>query len=282
MTPTFTHKIPADNLDTRSQIFQGQTFIGDSNEVSLKLIENVKNLIAEKLETDDIRRAHLTLSDDDFFQRMGELRRVFYLEGSYHQLLRDLIASYGFDPTRCAFDPMRIRVILPGGHHNPKAAPVYYAHRDTWYSHPQSLIVGWTPLHDLKEEETFEFYPEEFDSAVPNDSEIFDYADWIKDGPALKIGWQKNDSGLTGGYPQSLLETPPKEAKGFSINAGETLLFAGSQFHKTREQDLGTIRYSLDFRVVHLDDVSSDRGAPNVDNRSKGNILADYIHPVSA
>ncbi|YCM46194.1 hypothetical protein V2O64_09200 [Verrucomicrobiaceae bacterium 227] len=281
MNPTFSPQLPATNLETREDLFRGQTFITPANQISLTLIESVKDLIADKLGTPDIRRAHLALSDAQFFERMGELRRIFYLEKIYHHHLRDLVSSHGFDPARCAFDPLRIRVILPGGHHNPKAAPVYYAHRDTWYAHPQCLIVGWLPLHDLAAEETFEFYPDEFGKRVPNDSEIFDYADWIKDGPALKIGWQKDDSGLTGGYPQSLLKEKPKNAQGFSIKAGETLFFAGSQFHKTREQDLGTIRYSLDFRLVHLDDLIAKRGAPNADNRSKGNILADYIHPAS-
>ena len=281
MNSAFQNRLPETNRETRDALFQGEKFILPANKVSLALIESVKELTTEKLGTPDIRKAHLALSDQDFFEKMGELRRTFYLEESYHHQLRELIASHGFDPDLCAFDPLRIRVILPGGHHNPKAAPVYYAHRDTWYAHPQSLIVGWLPLHDLSAEETFEFYPEKFAEEVPNDSEIFDYADWIKDGPALKIGWQKNDSGLTGGYPQSLLKEEPKRKEGFSIKAGQSLYFAGSQFHKTREQDSGTIRYSLDFRLVNLDDAAEKRGAPNVDNRSRGNILADYVQPVA-
>jgi len=122
-------------------------FITPANEISLSLVKSVEELIATKLGVPEIRKAHLAMSDEDFFERMGELRRIFYLEKEYHERLRDLIASLGFDPARCAFDPLRIRVILPGGHHNAKAAPVYYAHRDTWYAHPQSLIVGWFRTH---------------------------------------------------------------------------------------------------------------------------------------
>ncbi|MFT6178621.1 MAG: hypothetical protein ACJAQT_000532 [Akkermansiaceae bacterium] len=281
MEPTFLKQLPGSNTQTRDDLFKGKKFIAPANDSSLALVKSVQQLIASKLGVTDIRKAHLEMSDSVFFEKMGELRRIFYLEARYHDQLRDLLASHDFDPDRCAFDPLRIRVILPGGHHNPKAAPVYYAHRDTWYAHPQSLIVGWIPLHDLAEEETFEFYPDYFNKPVPNDSEIFNYAEWIKDGPALKIGWQNKDSGLTADYPRSLLETPPTRAHGFAIRKGQTLLFSGSQFHQTREQDLGTIRYSLDFRVVDLDDIAGNRGAPNVDNRSRGNILADYIQPES-
>ena len=271
--------LPTDNLKLRESIFDGQVFLANANPTSLELIQRVRSAISEQFGFPDIRTAHEQLSDGDFFEHMGELRRLFYLDPDYNELLRALLASHGFDPNHCAFDPLRIRVILPGGHRNPKAAPVYYAHRDTWYAHPQCLIVGWIPLHGLAPEETFDFYPDFFDQAVPNDSEIFDYSQWVKDGPALKIGWQKSDSGLTGGYPRGLNTKKPENNVGFSCRAGETLLFAGSHFHQTREQDLGTIRFSLDFRVVHLDDVKQGRGAPNADNRSRGNILADYIHP---
>lgn len=281
MTPIQSKPLPADNLDLRKKIFTGDVFLSEKNAVTTRLVSEVRQALSRELGIEDVRKAHRHLSDEDFFTRMGNLRRTFYLESYYNDLLREVLSSHGFDPDRCAFDPLRIRVILPNGHSNPKAAPVYYGHRDTWYSHPQSLIVGWIPVYDLREEETFHFYPDFFDQPVPNDSEIFDYADWIKDGPALKIGWQKSDSGTTGGYPRSLNKEKPTHQVGFSCEAGETLLFAGSHFHQTREQDFDTIRFSLDYRVVHLDDEAQGRGAPNVDNRSRGNILADYIQPKS-
>ena len=78
-----------------------------------------------------------------------------------------------------AFDPLRLRIIQGGGHHNPAARAVYYPHRDTWYGHPQSLVVGWIPLDDLREEETFVFFPDYLRRAAPNDSEIFDYDAWV-------------------------------------------------------------------------------------------------------
>ncbi len=272
---------PTDNLALRETLFAGGLHLAKANTASTLVVEEVRQAIVDQFGITDIRTAHLQISDEDFFAHMGELRRLFYLDPHYLNRLREILTSYGFDPERCAFDPFRIRVILPGGHRNPKAAPVYYSHRDTWYSHPQSLIVAWLPLHDLTPEETFHFYPDYFDKEVPNDSQIFDYSDWIKDGPALKIGWQKSDSGVTGGYPRGLEKETPAKKIGFSCKAGETLFFSGSQFHQTREQDLGTIRFNLDFRIVHLDDEVAKRGAPNVDNRSQGNILADYIHPTA-
>lgn len=279
MNPTFPDRLPEDNFKVRNALFSGEVYQASKNAATNALVEDVTHLVQEVLGVTDIRRAHLEISDDQFFTKMGKLRKAIYEGEHYQQHIRNILTSHHFDPDCCAFDPVRIRVILPGGHNNPKAAPVYYAHRDTWYAHPQSLIVGWIPLHDLSAEETFEFYPDFFDKEVPNDSEIFDYSDWIKDGPALKIGWQKQDSGLTADYPQAVQGHNPGKRVGFRCERGDMLLFAGSQYHQTLAQDLGTIRYSLDFRVVHLDDIIAKNGAPNADNRSKGNILKDYIQP---
>ncbi len=66
---------------------------------------------------------------------------------------------------------------------------------------------------------------------------------------------------------------------GFSCKRAENLLFSGAHFHATRPQTEDTTRFSLDFRVVHLDDVRARRGAPNVDNRSTGSALDDYVMP---
>lgn len=269
--------LPEDNQEMRRRIFDGNVFLAQASDASQELVSSVIAEMQTGLAMKDIRRAHMKWTDSELFERLGALRRHFYLDKSYHRRLEDVLQACGLDVGRVAYDPVRIRVILPGGHRNPLAAPVYFPHRDTWYAHPQSLIVWWIPLHDLRSNETFEFYPDDFARPIENDSEIFDYNDWVKDGPALKIGWQKQNSGITADYPRALETTESKSGVGFSCKSAEQLIFAGSHFHETLAQDFETIRFSLDFRVVHLDDWSSGAGSPNVDNRSKGCTLGDYI-----
>jgi hypothetical protein len=140
-------------------------------------------------------------------------------------------------------------------------------------------VTWWVPLDDLPEEQTFVFYPERFRDPVPNDSQIFDYDEWVRDGWDLKIGWQNRNHGLTARYPGVVGEIDTGEAVGFSCRRAENLLFSGAHFHATRPQTENVTRFSLDFRVVHLDDVKCGHGAPNVDNRSTGSALADYVSP---
>jgi len=188
-----------------------------------------------------------------------------------------VVAAYDVDPARVAFDPLRLRVIRHRGHENPLAAPVYHPHRDTWYSHPRALIAWWIPLDDLAEDETFVFYPDRFAAPVDNDSEIFDYDDWVRDGWELKIGWQK--LGTDARFPRSAPGVDGGRAIGFSCRTGENLVFSGAQFHATLPQATGRTRYSLDFRIVDLEDHGAGLGAPNVDNRSRGSALCDYVKP---
>ncbi len=214
------------------------------------------------------------LSGDALFAHIGALRRELYLAPRWRDAVRAVIAACGVDPARVAFDPLRLRVVLSGGHDNPLAAPVYYPHRDTWYAHPQALLVWWIPLDDLGEHETFELYPDRFRTPVANDSEIFDYDDWVRDGWELKIGWQVPAERAR--YPRAADGVERGRAHRFACRAGDNLVFSGAHFHATLPQATGRTRFSLDFRIVDVIDHAAGRGAPNVDNRSRGSALQDY------
>jgi hypothetical protein len=54
-------------------------------------------------------------------------------------------------------------------------------------------------------------------------------------------------------------------------------LFSGAQLHETVPNNSGVARYSIDFRAVHLDDVTARRGAANIDSRCTGTTMRDYL-----
>jgi len=261
----------------RAALYDGAVLLTEPTEASRRAAAEAEALLASELGVDDVRRAHEALSPETLFARIGRVRRTLFLDPRWHEIVREVIAACGVDPARAAFDPIRLRVVSHRGHENPRAKAVYLAHRDTWYAHSQAVITWWIPLHDLPEEETFVFYPERFAAAVPNESEIFEYGDWVREGWDLKIGWQHRDHGLKARYPGVIGDPDPGPAVGFSCRRGDNLRFSGAQFHATRPQSRGTTRYSLDFRVVWLDDHAAGRGAPNVDNRSRGSALVDYV-----
>ena len=272
--------LPADIALARQALYDGSLFKLAPTRASEQLVQNGRDVIASELGGQDIREIPSRLDGNTWFSRIGNVRRALFLGEDFHGRVRDLIASYGFDPARTEFDPLRLRAIAHRGHENPRAAPVYYAHRDTWYAHSQAIVTWWVPLDDLCEEETFELYPDRFREAVPNDSEVFDYDGWVRDGRSLKIGWQDPEAGQRARYPSVIGEPDAGRAVAFSCRRAQTLLFSGSHFHKTRPQATGRARFSLDFRTVDLDDHARGLGAPNVDNRSRGSALPDYTMPL--
>jgi hypothetical protein len=270
---------PADPAELRRALYVGDIFLLPATDASGRVAREVHTLLRAALEVDDVRHAHRLLAEEDFFARIGRVRRTLFTEPRWHAAVREVVAACGVEPGQVAFDPIRLRVVAPRGHENPRAQAVYYAHRDTWYAHPQSIITWWIALDDLAEEETFVFYPERFARAVPNNSEIFDYGAWVRKDWNLKIGWQDRNAGLQARYPGVVGEPDPGHELGFSCLRGENLLFSGAHFHQTRKQATGRTRYSLDFRIVHLADHAQGLAAPNVDNRSRGSAFIDYVQP---
>ena len=270
---------PADPAALRAALYAGDVFLGPPTAASERLAAAVRARLAEVLgcAPPEIRDAPQQMPNEALFARIGVLRRELYLEPHFHALLRDVVAAGGLDPARVAFDPLRLRVVRHRGHENPLAAPVYHPHRDTWYAHPRALIAWWIPLDDLAAEETFVFYPERFRAPVDNDSEIFDYGDWVRDGWELKIGWQQLAAGTLARYPRAAPGVDGGRAVGFACRTADNLLFSGAHFHATLPQATGRTRFSLDFRIVDLPDHAAGLGAPDVDNRSRGSSLGDYV-----
>jgi hypothetical protein len=268
-----------DNRALRQALYAGALAKLPATAASRAIVAAALALLREELGDGDPRTIPGTLDPAELFERVGRIRKRLYLEPRFHGLVRDVLGASGFDASRIAFDPLRLRVVAHEGHENPRAAPVYYPHRDTWYAHPQGILTWWIPLHDLAEDETFVFYPECFERAVPNDSEIFDYDAWVARGWSLKIGWQDLEAGRTARYPRAASDFAPGRAIGFACSGAENLVFSGAHFHETLPQMTGRCRFSLDFRIVHLADHAGGLGAPNVDNRSRGSALRDYTMP---
>jgi Phytanoyl-CoA dioxygenase (PhyH) len=276
---TFPERVrPATDADLRRALYDGRVFLLPATAESLRLVDFARDALATELCADP-RTSHERFTDEELFTRIGRVRRQIYTEPRGQLLLRATASEAGFEAERSAFDPARLRAIVHGAADNPRAAPVYYPHRDTWYGHPGSVVTIWTALHDLSAEETFVFYPNRFDQPVANDSEIFDYDKWVSLGWSLKIGWQDREASLKARYPQVTGEQDYGPAAGFSCRAGEVLLFSGAHFHRTLPQIGGRSRFSLDARLVHLGDHARGMSAPDVDNRSRGSALRDYIQP---
>lgn len=277
MTSEFRSVLPKPNQAVRNSLYDGEIYLVPANAQSSTFVQAVLKKVIDELGS-EYRAVHEELSNDEFFARIGRLRKTIYTSPEFHQQVNRVIQSLGFDLDSQAYDPARMRVVAHNGHLQSAAAPIYYGHRDTWYSNHQATITWWIPLHDVVAEETFEFYPDDFARPVANNSEIFDFDAWVSKGQEKRIGWQNKETGKTAGYP-SLQESPQGKAIPVVARAGDLLLFSGQHLHQTRYNESERTRFSLDFRTVDLTDVEKGLEATNVDNRSTGSSLIQFIRP---
>jgi len=63
----------------------------------------------------------------------------------------------------------------------------------------------------------------------------------------------------------------------FVVPPGGVIVFSGAQLHSTVPNTTNTVRWSIDFRTINIDDVVSKRGAPNIDSASTGTSLRDFL-----
>lgn len=263
------------NRALREAIYAGKVIRIPACARSRHLVAQVWALLEQEFGASTPRRElQFKLDGAEFYERVGKVRKRLALEEAYQKLLFELLAAKGFKQGAHAVDPARLRAVTHLGHENPKAAPAYTAHRDSWYANPQAQINWWIPLHDVTEADSFAFFYDWFDKPVDNQSGDFDYDEWMK-----SVGWQ-NTSGKAAVYPsvaEGILDA--KDGVAFKANAGDMILFSAAHLHQTRKNASGLTRFSIDFRTVHLADHEAGKGAVNVDNKSRGCSLKDYLIP---
>jgi hypothetical protein len=163
------------------------------------------------------------------------------------------------------------------GHRNPRAAPIYYPHRDTWFSLSQSVIAWWIALHDIPEDQAFAIYPDWLERPIENTSGGFDYDRWKADARELKIGWQDRDAGRSVHYSGATGDFDPGEVIRLAAGRADNVVFSGVHLHQTLGHSAGLTRFSLDCRMVRLADHEAGTGPRNADNRSRGDATRDYV-----
>ncbi|MCA9794029.1 MAG: hypothetical protein KC910_19610, partial [Candidatus Eremiobacteraeota bacterium] len=235
---------------------------------ALGLIEAARAVLATTLPP---RESLAGLENSAFLQHLERSRRVLADDKRVLRALRALVATlHGLEET--VFDPPRLRVILPRGHHLAAAAPVYFAHRDTWYANPRCQLNWWTPFHRVETHQTFVFYPEAFETPVPNDSQRFDYERW-----RTEVGFANSNPVPEAVYPRALGSLAQLQRKGVEADAGDLLVFSAAHLHQTLPLEDGPPRLSIDFRTVYYPDHQAGRGAPDPDNHSRGSTLGEYL-----
>ena len=260
------------NLDLRDSLFRGQIHVFSPRAESVDLVACIRGLVSPRFDgRQDIDRVHETVSDDEVYAQVQQVRSILVKDPSVRERLGFLVNALGFDRSRNLVDLPRLRCVLPGKHGDTRAAPAYGIHRDTWYANPRCQINWWIPLHDIEADQGMDFFPDYFDQPIRNSSSGFTFSDWHR-----TVGFQRASSAETALYPATIEPIHDQRTLAFPLVAGSVLLFSAAHLHRTHPHDSFRTRFSVDFRTVDEQDLLDGRGAPDVDNASEGQAEATY------
>jgi hypothetical protein len=263
------------NDDARRQkLYNGQIFIFSPRPSTMKLVNLARGMIEEAFGKIDPREAQYHMPVEKYVEIVAPLKPKFIHHPETKKILQELVADFGCDMNKTFIDVPRLRMVTSDGYLTSGVGYAHHPHRDTWYSAPMCQFNWWLPIYEIETEQSMAFHPEYFDKPIKNGSASFNYYEWNSTGRKNAAAQIKTDTRKQP-KPEEELKLEPQVR--FVTPPGGITLFSAAQLHSTVPNNSGKARYSIDFRTVHLDEVISKGGAPNIDSACTGTSLRDFM-----
>jgi len=167
-----------------------------------------------------------------------------------------------------------MRTATSGNYLTSGLAYAFHPHRDTWYAAPPNQQNWWLPVYPITSESSMAFHPRYWSEPARNSSNEYDYYEWNRTSRKEAARHIKTD---TRNQPRAVepLDLDPQIR--LIMDVGGVIVFSGAHMHSTVPNTTGATRFSVDFRVVNIDDVVSKTGAPNLDTACTGTTLRDFL-----
>jgi hypothetical protein len=263
-----------DDGTRRQQLYQGQLFVYSPTPSSTALCTFAREMVQEAFGSLDPLTAQYSLPVEKYVEILAALKPKFIHHPECKRLIKSLFEEFGCDLTKTYFDVPRLRSATSDEYLTSGIAYAFHPHRDTWYSAPFCQLNWWIPVYDIQSENSLAFHPRYWTHPLRNGSNRYNYYKWNADSrknAAKHIQVDTRDQPR----PEEPVELDPQVR--LICKVGGIILFSGSQLHSTVPNTAGRARFSIDFRTVHLDDVTRKIGAPNIDSSCTGTTLRDFM-----
>jgi hypothetical protein len=263
-----------DDDQLRAEVYRGSLFAHSPTSGSRKLCQLAQELVAEAFRPFDPLKVHEGLPAEKCAEILAVLKPRFIHHPDSKKYIRQMLSEAGCDLSRTYFDVPRLRTAFPGDYLKSGIAYAFHPHRDTWYSAPFCQINWWMPVYELNPENCMAIHPRYWGLAIKNGSHQYNYHKWNQESRQNAAQHVKTDTRVQP-HPEEPVELDPQVRLVCEVAAAYR--FSAAQLHSTVPNTSNLTRYSIDFRTVHLDDVLSRNGAPNVDSACTGTTMADYL-----
>jgi hypothetical protein len=258
----------------RAELYNGSVFIHSPSPDSRKLCRLAQDLIEEAFHPFDPLTVHKHISPEKCAEILGTLKPRFIHHAESKQYIQDMLSKAGCDLSHTYFDVPRMRTAFPGDYLKSGIAYAFHPHRDTWYSAPYCQINWWMPIYDLNSENCMALHPHYFDRPIKNSSRGYNYHKWNLESRQTAAQHIKTDTRVQPRAEESLQLDPQLR---LVCKVGGAYQFSAASLHSTVPNTSDFVRYSIDFRTVHLTDVLGRIGARNIDSNCTGTTMGDYL-----
>lgn len=259
--------------ERRNRLYEGDIFILSATDGTRALIDLARGLLAKAFAPHDPETIHEQMTPEEVAAILSKLKPQFIHHPECKRLIPEIMREHGVDLDKLYFDVPRLRSAYPSHFLTSGIAYAFHPHRDTWYSAPMCQLNWWLPIYPLDPNNAMGFYPRYFREPIKNNSEIYNYYEWNTKNRASAAKHVKSD---TREQPKAQQELEPVTVR-YLPPPGGIIVFSGAHLHESVPNTTNIARYSIDFRTVHYDDVLERQGAPNVDSRSTGTTMRDYL-----
>ena len=259
--------------ERRQRLYAGDIIILSATPGTRALVSLAGEMLENAFAPHDPRAIHEHMMPEQVAEILSKLKPSFIHHPECKKLISMIMSENGVSLDKLYFDVPRLRSAYPSHFLSSGIAYAFHPHRDTWYSAPMCQINWWIPIYPLDPNNAMAFYPRYSGEPVKNNSEIYNYYEWNTESRASAAQHVKRD---TREQPKPQQELDPLTIR-YLPAPGGVIVFSGAQLHETVPNTTDSARYSIDFRTVHLDDVVAGRGAPNLDSRSTGTTMRDYL-----
>lgn len=268
--------IDPDHTDSqrRQALFEGQLLAYSPNEVSKEFCSFTGQLIQKAFGTLDPELAQWELPVLEYVNILKKLKPEFIHHPESKKFIQKLLEAHGCDLEKTYFDVPRLRSSTSNNYLTSGIAYAFHPHRDTWYSAPLCQINWWMPVHAVVPENGLAFHLQYWDTPIKNDSHLFNYSTWNANSRHSSAQHVNEDTRWQP-KPQESIQLDPQLR--IISRPGGAVLFSAAHLHSSVPNTSGKTRYSIDFRTVHIDDIRSGSGAPNIDTACQDLTLSDFL-----
>jgi hypothetical protein len=260
--------------DRRTELYRGSLFTYSPTPSGLKLCDLARELIKEAFHPFDPLTVHECIPVERCVEILAILKPKFIHHPKSKQYIQGMLTELGCDLENTYFDVPRLRTAFPSDYLSSGIAYAFHPHRDTWYSAPFSQLNWWMPVYEICPQNCLAFHPPYWAEPVPNNSNLYNYYEWNRVNRKSAADHIKTDSRI---QPRPLEPIDVVGETRLLTAVGGVIAFSGAHLHSSVVNTSGLTRFSIDFRTVHLNDVWSRRGAPNMDSACTGTTLRDYL-----